>query len=440
MKRGDKKKAVTAVLQRFKPVFLLLGSNAFATITLSVGSFLIARIMVPAEYGWYSLAAQISVSAYPLLTLRFENSLPLLGAGRSSGLMLIGCLLLLPITFLIYSLVALICSYIPVISSYFPKELIELLPLVAFGALSLALSSVFQSAALARGILKRLAVSRVIRAIAMTAMQIGIAWSLGAGAKWVLIGEISANIVHGAILGSALSLGGVMSARRHFIDLWRRILVLLKRYKEFPLITLPHSFMHSGLGLIFTSTLGALYGAAALGQYYLMRKLIFGVIGVFNTAIYQHATAEAARMQQYDLYGVGQRALALMGSIAVLLTCVTILYGPSLFEIAIGNKWGDAGLMAVASAPLIIFEPITSTMSFLPIFLRLQHIAFFVAIVQGCVGIAALGISGLQGWSVITAITVSSLSVSVVMFSYIIWLLLQAKKNMRTNKDELYDE
>lgn len=427
--RTEPKKVFAADLQKLKPVLLLLGSNAFATLALALGTFLVARILSPAEFGKYSLAAQIAVSIYPLLTLRYEHALPLLGKRRISNLLLTGCLLLLPVTTIILFTLGLIGVAIPATSAYFPSEIIDLLPLVALGALSLAMSSIFQSSALAHGTLKRLAVARVLRATALVAMQIGLALSLGASATWVFIGEVSANLVHAVILASAFGLGGVLvTARRPWPQLRKRLWVLAKRYKEFPLITLPHTFTHSALGLIFASTLGAVYGAAALGQYYLMRKLVFGVLAIFNMALYQHAVAEAARVPQSRLFGVALRALILMGSMAVTSAGVIALVGPDLFELAVGDKWVEAGLMAVASTSLIILEPLTMTMAFLPVFLRLQHIAFAVAVVQGCVGIVAIGTAGWLGWDVINATMASSLAASAVMLIYTLWLLARAKK------------
>lgn len=437
MTQAEPKNVLPSMLLRLKPVLLLLGSNAFATLLLALGTFLVARIATSAEFGKYSLAAQIAVSVYPLLTLRYEHALPLLGKRRNSGLLLTGCLLLLPITTLLIFTLGLIGISVPAISAYIPNDVTELFPLVALGAFALALSSIFQSAALANGTLTRLATARVIRAVAMVAMQIGLALSLGASATWLFIGEVSANLVHAVILASAFGLGGVfLTVRRPRPHLWRRLLVLGKRYKEFPLITLPHAFAHSALGLIFASTLGAVYGSSALGQYYLMRKLVFGVLAIFNMAIYQHAVAEAARVPQSELFGVALRALALMGSVAAISAGVMALVGQDLFKLAVGDKWVEAALMAVAAISLIILEPVTSTMAFLPVFLRTQHIAFAVAIVQGCVGIVVIGTAGWLGWDVINAIVASSLAVSVVMLSYVVWLLVRAKKAKESGQDK----
>jgi len=180
--------------------------------------------------------------------------------------------------------------------------------------------------------------------------------------------------------------------------------------------------------LIYASTIGAVYGADALGEYYLMRKLVFGALGIFCTAIYQNALAESANVHQSKLFSIALRTLVLMGSVAVMSSAVIVQFGPALFELLAGKKWVGAGVMAIATAPLIVLEPITMTVAFLPVFLRLQHIAFAVAVLQGCVGIAAIGASAWLGWSVVDAIFASSLSVSLVMIGYILWLLIQARR------------
>lgn len=422
-------KIFAAVLQQLRSVALLVGSNAFATLTIAAGTLFVAQIVDPAEFGKYALAAQVAISIYPVLTFRYEHALPLLGNKKVANLYLAGCLLLLFITTLLFIIVGLIGLSIPSLAAHVPKGIIDLFPLVGLGAFTLALGSIFQSAALVRGALLHLAIARVLRAVAMASMQIGLALSFGANAAWLLIGEVSANLVHGSILVTAFGLGGVLATiRRPWSQFRRRLIVLGLRYKEFPLITLPHMMVHAGLGVLFATTLGALYGVAALGQYYLMRKLVFGVLGLFGTAFYQHSIAEASRAPRAKLFGVALQALVLMSSVAVVSVGVILLVGSELFILVVGDKWAEAGLMAAASAPLILLEPVTSTLAFLPIFLGLQRIAFVVAVVQGCIGIAAVGIASLLEWDVFNAILVSSLAMSSVMLSYVLWLLTRAQK------------
>ncbi len=418
-----------ATLRQSKSVAVLLGSNLTATLTIATGTFLVARIVTPAEFGKYALAAQFALSIYPVLTLRYEHALPLLGNRPVASLHLLGCFLLLFIATLLFLVIGWIGLSISALSVWLPRTIIDLFPLVGLAALTLALGSIFQSVALTRGAIWQLAIARVFRAVALVSMQVGLALSLGASAPWLLIGEVSANLVHGAILATALGLGGVLAAaRRPWSQCMRRIVVLGVRYKEFPLITLPHIIVHSVLGLLFATTLGAVYGATALGQYYLMRKLVFGVLGLFNVAIHQHAIAEASRLPRAKLFEIALQALVLMGSVGVASAAAILLVGPELFVLAVGDKWTQAGSMAIASASLILLEPVTSTLAFLPIFLGLQHIAFAIAVLQGSIGIAAIGIAGWLGLDAISAIMGSSLAMSAVMLCYVFWLLMRAHK------------
>lgn len=425
---GPIKKLIVAS-QKFKSIALLLGSNVFATLTLAAGTFFIAKIISPEEFGRYSLAAQVAVSIYPVLTLRYEHALPLMGKRHITTLYIAGCLLLLFISTLLLLTLGVIGISIPTLSAYLPKDIVNLAPLVGLVAFTLALSSIYQSAALAKGALSHLAIARIIRAVTMVTIQILLALSLGASATWLLIGEISANFVQFAILATAFGLSGVLASYDFSSPrFWQRLIVLGRRYKEFPLFTLPHTISHSILGLLFATILGTLYGAAALGQYYLMRKLVFGVLALFSMAIYQHAIAEAAHLPTAKLFRVAMHALVMMGSAGVVSAGVILVVGPDLFALAVGDKWIEAGFMAIASVPLILLEPLTSILAFLPVFLGHQRIAFAVAVVQGSVGIAAIGIAGWLGWDVIMAIAASSMAMSSVMLAFILWLLMRAQK------------
>ena len=205
-------KTYFARLHQLKSVGVLLGSNTLATATIAAGTLLVTKLTTPVEFGKYAYAAQVAVSIYPLLTLRYEHALPLLGNRRIASSYLLGCLMLLFATTGILLIFGQIGLSIPIFAAHLPREVSDMFSLVATGAFALALSSIFQAATLGRGTVVHLAIARVLRAIVMVSMQIMLVLLIGAGAYWLLLGEASANLLHAAILAIAFGLGGAISS------------------------------------------------------------------------------------------------------------------------------------------------------------------------------------------------------------------------------------
>jgi O-antigen/teichoic acid export membrane protein len=305
----------------------------------------------------------------------------------------------------------------------------DMILLVALMALSLSLAGIFQSASLKRDNLSRMAVARVLRAVTMVGLQLLLVVAISGGATWLLFADLSATLIQAVLLAGGVGMAGVWGLlRRPPRQLFKRLLALAKRHKSFPLISLPHLLAHSGLGLLLTSALGAFYGTAALGQYYLMRKLIYGVLAMFGTAIYQQAIAESAQVQREEVYSIARRALILVGAVSSVSAVIIFFAGPQLFALAAGKEWVLAGQMAMATVPLILMEPITSTFAFVPVFLGLQQAALRVAVLQGSAGVGAIILAGSLEWCVLSALTVSSIAMSSVMAGYVWWLLHRAKR------------
>lgn len=417
-------------LRQLRSIGLLLSSNFVAAAVISVGTLLVSRIVAPSAFGTYSYAAQIAVAVYPALTFRYEQALPLLGKRPlARSYLLLGTLIILVITsiFLFFAgraVLGLLAERLEL-----RQDLNETFSLIVLVAFSLSLAGVYQSASLAVGDTYRMAIARVLRAAVMVALQLIFIVAIGGGATWLLIADLGASLMQAVFLAGGVGVITIFQIfRRPFSQLIRRQLVLAQRHKAFPLIMLPHLLAHSILGLMLTSVLGLFYGTAALGQYYLMRKLIYGVLAQFGTASYQWAIAESAKVQRKEVYGISLRVLLFLGVVTLVSAVVILITGPKLFAFAAGEEWTMAGRMAIAVLPLIIIEPIASALAFVPVFLGLQRIAFGVAVLQGVLGVLTIAGAGLLGWNVLAALAMSSLAMSLVMACYVIWLLRKARK------------
>ncbi|MFI8667206.1 lipopolysaccharide biosynthesis protein [Qipengyuania sp. NPDC077410] len=416
-----------------RKITVLLSSNAVAAALIAVGTLLLSRIVDPATFGSYSYAAQIAVAIYPVLTLRFEQALPLLGKCQTAMLqMLLGIVWLALLASLLFYLAGIVALYFLSTPFSLSAAQAQLFPIIVLTSLALALVSIYQSASLALGNLNGMAIARVMRAIALVGGQLSLAMLIGGGAVWLLVADLGASLLQALLLAYGVSAAALLQVlrrpiRRQLTHLW----ILARRHRVFPLITLPHLLVHSALVLLMTTTIGAFYGAAILGQYFLMRKLVFGILALFGTAVYQHAISEAASVGRSEVYLVAKRALIVIGTVTAISSLALLLVGEQLFLLAAGAEWALAGQMAIAILPVILMEPITSTFAFVPVFLGLQRTAFIAAIIQGAVGVGVMALAGAVGWGVLAALFATSLSMSFIMAAYVGWLVLQARRAAR---------
>lgn len=436
----DPERAQVSVLRLdvayLRKIGVLLSSNALAAAIIAAGTLLVSRVVDPTTFGSYAYAAQIAVTIYPILTLRYEQVLPLLGKRKSAMLqMLVGTISLALLLSLIIYLGGLAGLYLVSGPLILTSSQTELFPFIVLTALALALVGIYQSASLALGKLNRMAIARILRATVLVMGQLSLVMFISGGAIWLLVADLGASLLQALLLASGVGSALFCRVLRRPIRLQlRRIAVLARRHRVFPLIALPHLLAHSILLLMLTTTIGAFYGTEALGQYFLMRKLVFGVLALFGTAVYQHAISEAARVQKDEIYGVAKRALLIIGTVTLASSSALIFTSETMFVLAAGEEWALAGQMAIATLPLVLMEPITSTFAFVPVFLGLQRSALIAAVVQGGVGVGAMALSAFLGWGVLWALAMTAIAMSAVMIVYVSWLLLQARQLTRSSQ------
>lgn len=415
--------------KKFQSVLMLIGSNSFSALIIAVGTLIITRLLSPQQYGLYSYIAQLSVALYPLLTLRYEQALPLLGNRTiAKSWLVFGSLgLLLIITLLMAVVVATILFLVGDI------ELggiltASALPLVLFMSSTLAISAVFQFEAISENRLSMIALARVARAIILVVLQVAFVVVFDASALWLVFGESVSNISQAIILAGSRKLEPRRRVLRRSVRVAAsQVLKLFSLYLVFPTVNLVHLLSHGALGIVFATVLGMMYGQDALGQYFLMRRLLFGVLSIFVTAVYQNAVAEASQSNEREVYSVAKRSFFPIGLVGMLTGLWVLFFSVQMFEIVAGPQWATAGVIAVASLPLIFFEPLTAVMHFVAVFLKKQKNAFLVSLFQGAVGVLALMIAAKADLSLFQAILASSAAMSTIMCSYIVYLFFLAR-------------
>lgn len=386
------------------------------------GVWLLGQLVSPDEFGRYSVAVAFALTVYPVLTLRLEQAVPIaVEEATARGITLVCFALSAGLLTLLYFFLSAIAAS-SLLAAYLPRIGSDLLlPTVAL-ALTLSLGQIVQSFALREGALHNLAMLRVLRAVALVGFQLLLVLTLGGSAGAMLGGEAAANALLAVILAARLECLPWLLDATAWCKLPRQFGALLRRYREFPLVNLPHAVTHNALSTTYAALIGTLYGGAALGQYYMMNRVLFGAIGLISTALYQQGVAEAARREAGRLREVFRYIFLSLLITTILVAIPVFLVGDNLFVFVLGESWAQAGELAGASVLRIVMEPIAAALAFAPVFLNKQRQAFAWAVVQNATGILLLMFVNRFGGNVEAAVGGSATGMAIVMMAYVAWL------------------
>ncbi len=415
---------------RAKTLSALVVSNILANLIVYCGLYVMSQMVAPGEFGIYATVAALGMAMYPLMTFRYEQAIPLTQeAGEAQALYLLSLGLSVSISVISVFGLAIVLQW-PAVRALLPLGLAAQAWWVILFAFSVATFGVLQSMAIRDNALHKLALFRVVRAVALAGLQIGAVLLITPTAGSILGAETLANIALTLML--VLSLGGVAADLKtiRWDRLQSQIPIVMRKFKSFPLINLPHSVIHGALVAGYVTTLGVLYGAAALGNYFMMQRIVFSATGLLSTALYQQGLAETARKSPEELRRAVHGIAALLLGVGTLAAATLLLFGEAAFSFALGPEWVDAGMFATASVARIVMEPIASALAFVPMILSKQRQAFAWAVGQGVVALGVLAIAHALGASATLAVAVSSTALACVLVVYLVWIDRSVRRNL----------
>jgi O-antigen/teichoic acid export membrane protein len=172
---------------------------------------------------------------------------------------------------------------------------------------------------------------------------------------------------------------------------------------------------------IIVVAINLLFGPAAAGQYFLMRRVLDLPVGfaakTFSDAFHGKA-AELARIDPPALRRLMIRlgcGLAVVAGVAFL---PLVIIGPALFGFIFGGEWREAGLLAAVMAPALVASLAASPVARVFLITQRPALRYIYSISYLLSVCACLLIAHFDGWSLIG--TVAALSAATTI-SYIIY-------------------
>lgn len=257
---------------------------------------------------------------------------------------------------------------------------------------------------------KTIAASSVQRSISGVMVQAAL--GLGHIGASGLIGGSVVSFVSGT---RAISAPYRQQRRQHPPDA-RAMGALAKRYSNFPRIEMWGNLVvfatYSGIPV----ALGALYSSTTIGRYALAYRILALPATLITTSIAQVYYKEASKrtadsraaLKIFDLTAGAIFGVSLMPFV------VLAISAPELFAVAFGERWREAGLLAVAMIPHVWVRIVTTPLFSAFSIYRRQGIASIIYGAVAIVTIASFVLGERLHWSAERLLTIHSIAAAIV--------------------------
>jgi len=337
---------------------VLVGMGVAQAIPL-LGSLLIARLYLPAEFGIFSTWLGTVMVAAILVTGRLETALAIEPDGRPREIAVAATLATIG-----GASIGLFIITLPVLwyGSRWGVSAALLLATVP-AALLMATAQTWQSWGAAEGRYRELSWIRVSQSLGITTLQIALAF-LSPTAESLVAGQMLGLAVGVMVAMKRLPLSReAFSTREQFV---KALLDFWQRHRKLPMYSLPADFINSAAGQLPLLFISNRFGVDASGVYALAVRIIGGPISLLGAAVldvFKRRAASSFREHGHCRTEYRQTFLILAGAGLTLVVAIFVL-AESFFVVAFGEIWRQAGTISVWLAPMFALRFVASPLSY----------------------------------------------------------------------------
>lgn len=387
-----------------KYTMVLMTGTALAQLITFAFAPVITRLYTPEESAELGIFFRIIALGGALATLRYEVALPL--PKRDSH-----AFLLYKIAMYAILLVTSLSFLFVLIPFYFANDtysqIFYLLLPIGIGLVALQNSGTYWSIRNKRFSL--ISYTKTTSALFTSGFKVVLGW-VGFGYMGLILGT-----VFGLIASQFWYLKDYLLSNKKFKQPVRskRTQVLVREYREFPLINLPHVLMDLTRDLIVAALILQLFAKDDFGLYdhaYRMLQLPLALVGLTLGQVFFQKIA-ALQNEGNAVKPLMIRSVRTLFLLSLLPFAIIFFFGDDLFAFVFGEEWREAGTYSSILAPWFITRFVSSPVSSVPIVMKKQRAFFFLSLIAAILMIGALAVPQfLFDSNIITTLWVLSIS------------------------------
>ncbi|RLA82186.1 MAG: translocase [Epsilonproteobacteria bacterium] len=271
---------------------------------------------------------------------------------------------------------------------------------------------------------KDIAKATMLKSIVLVVVQLSVGF-FKSGADGLISGQIISQIFANIKLMKNIFNNKLLLSNINKI----KILVLAKKYKNFPKFQAPHAMLNalsSNLPIYFFTPF---FGLAVVGLYSLSTRIVFTPLMILSGASAKVYNQQLTLFhnQKKDTYTFTINLLKTLFKKIFIPFILFIYFAPTIFGTVFGEDWREAGVYTQILSPWLFMVFFVSLISFIPNILNLQKKALIIEIIYTISRLIALMI-GIYFKSIYIAISLFSI-VGFLALSYnISWMLNSLKR------------
>ncbi|HLU68514.1 MAG TPA: oligosaccharide flippase family protein, partial [Kofleriaceae bacterium] len=329
---------------------VLAGGTAVGQAITVISAPVLTRLYGPTAFGTLAVYTSMITLVGGLAALSYHRAIPLPESeGEAASLLCVSVLSTAVLT--AATAVALAIAGPELAALLGSSELVPWLWMVPLGIMGLGLYEVLTQWAVRRKSFSTVATTRIARGVGQTATQIGLGVA-GAGPVGLLVGQLLGQWTGSGSLGRlAWKQAGeqIRSVR------WAAMRRAAVRYRRFPQYTAPAMLLNTVSTQAPPLLLSYYFGGVVTGLYALgARILMMPVTLIAKSASQVFVSSAAEEMRQGRLGESTERVFTRMIRLGAPFAMLLGVAAPSLFAVAFGARWREAGEYTRWLAPWLL--------------------------------------------------------------------------------------
>ncbi len=412
-----------------KSVLVLMTGTVLAQVFGFLISPILTRIYTPEEMGELNIYTRAVGFIATLATARYELSLPLPKSEQHAYL-------LYRLSFRIARNIFIACiiaSGVYMFTVGFSSSTFWFIFFVLISSIAVVFSNLGTNWAIRTKQFKRISLFRMSNSVINNSLK----WVFG------IFGFGTIGLLLASLIGSAVS-------SLPFLKDWFKIKkqykifhsksktsVLIRTYREFPTVNLPHVLIDFGKDLLLAFFMVFFFSKEVFGWYshsYMILQLPIALIGAAIGQVFFKKCAELVNEGKSTI-GVLKKTVTTLLLISVVPFSILFFFGEGLFAFVFGENWRQSGVYSEIMSIWFFMSFMTSVTSTLPTILRRQKQFFVLGIISAVIQLFCFGVLplliGTNDESFITILYTVSIIQSIFFIYVLIRIFTYAKAGIR---------
>ena len=357
----------------FRNIVILMSGTVLAQALSYAVSPIISRIYNESDMADLGLYMRIVTLVSAIATARFELTLPLTKSDYHSFLLYRLSLKIAKIILLSCSVLAFVyLLFIP-----FDSSIVSLFLISIISSFFIVFINLGTNWSVRNKEYKKISNQKIVNSLSSNGFKL-IFGFLG----FTHIGLIFATFL-GYFLSSFNFIRDFIKIKKTYIFSKVKTYQLVKEYKEFPIINLPHVFLDLGRDLLIGFLIVYHFGKNDFGSYVystMMLSLPFAIIGQSVSQVFFNKCSELVN-KNLSIVKLVIKSYVLLFLISIIPFSLLFLYGEPIFVFVFGKSWSDAGAFSEILSIWMMFNFIISPSLTLPIILNRQRENFIFGLI-----------------------------------------------------------